>query len=325
MRILKYKTDLSENDVTPKEIFMKRREFMVGSIALGASLKALSVDSPKIEGTPKWMQDKILSSKGMTNKSDDKLTPLHDVTSHNNFYEFGTHKAAPKLKSGGFKAFPWEVKVSGECAVTGTFDLEDLIKEMMIEERIYRLRCVEGWSMVIPWMGFSLASLIKKLQPTSNAKYIQFVTSDDKEQFPAIGSRFSTIDWPYREGLRMDEAMHDLSFMAIGLYGDALPAQNGAPLRLVVPWKYGFKSIKSIVEIRFVEEQPYTTWNAISDKEYGFYANVNPQVDHPRWSQATEKRLPSGLFSSNRIETKMFNGYPQVAGLYKGMDLKKYF
>ncbi|BCE00475.1 protein-methionine-sulfoxide reductase catalytic subunit MsrP [Marinicellulosiphila megalodicopiae] len=324
MRLLKFKTDLKESDVTPKDIFVRRREFMAGSIALGVGVQSFASDEIKKDSSPKWMQDKLSISKGTTIKAEDQLTPYSDVTSHNNFYEFGTHKAAPKLKSENFKPFPWQVKISGHVEQAGTFDLEYLIKEMMIEERIYRLRCVEAWSMVIPWMGFSLASLIKKLQPTSKAKYIQFVTSDDKEQFPAIGDRFSNIDWPYREGLRMDEAMHDLSFMAIGLYGESLPAQNGAPLRLVVPWKYGFKSIKSIVEIRFVGEQPYTTWNAISSKEYGFYANVNPEVDHPRWSQATERRLPNGLFSANRVDTKMFNGYSEVASLYKGMDLKKF-
>jgi sulfoxide reductase catalytic subunit YedY len=246
------------------------------------------------------------------------------VTSYNNFYEFGTGKDDPARNAGSLITDPWSVTVEGECETQGSFNLEDILKSMPLEERIYRLRCVEAWSMVIPWIGFPLADLIKRFKPLSSAKYVEFTTLEAPKQMIGQRSRFSTIDWPYVEALRIDEAMNPLTLMAVGLYGEVLPKQNGAPLRLVIPWKYGFKSIKSIVKIRFTETPPINTWQAIAPREYGFYANVNPEVSHPRWSQAKERRLPSGLFSANRIETQMFNGYgEQVAHLYKGMDLRK--
>ena len=254
----------------------------------------------------------------------DKPTPYADATSYNNFYEFGTDKSDPARHAGTLKTRPWTVVVEGEVRKPGTWDIETLLKLGAMEERIYRLRCVEGWSMVIPWVGYSLAELIRQVEPTGNAKFVQFVTLADRAQMP--GLRSSVLDWPYVEGLRLDEAMHPLTLLAFGMYGEVLPNQNGAPLRLVVPWKYGFKSGKSIVRIRFVEKQPKTSWEAAAPSEYGFYSNVNPKVDHPRWSQATERRIgEDGLFAKKR-PTLMFNGYePQVGQLYAGMDLKRFY
>jgi sulfoxide reductase catalytic subunit YedY len=254
----------------------------------------------------------------------DKATPYTDASNYNNFYEFGTDKADPARYAGTLKPRPWTVAVEGEVRKPGTFDLDALLKLAPMEERIYRLRCVEGWSMVIPWVGWSLAELIRKVEPTGNARFVQFVTLADKAQMPGLGS--SVLDWPYVEGLRLDEAMHPLTLLAFGMYGEVLPNQNGAPVRLVVPWKYGFKSGKSIVKIRFVDKQPRTSWEATLPDEYGFYSNVNPKVDHPRWSQATERRIgEDGLFAKKRA-TLMFNGYEaQVGQLYAGMDLKKFF
>ena len=254
----------------------------------------------------------------------DKPTPYGDVTTYNNFYEFGTDKADPAKNAHTLKARPWTVVVEGEVKKPGTYDLDALLKLAAMEERIYRMRCVEGWSMVIPWQGWSLAELIKRVEPNGNAKFVQFVTFADRAQMPGLTS--SVLDWPYLEALRLDEAMHPLTLLAFGLYGEVLPNQNGAPLRLVVPWKYGFKSGKSIVKIRFVEKQPKTSWEAAASEEYGFYSNVNPKVDHPRWSQATERRIgEDGLFAKKRA-TLMFNGYEaQVGQLYAGMDLKRHF
>jgi sulfoxide reductase catalytic subunit YedY len=255
----------------------------------------------------------------------EKPTPYQDVTSYNNFYEFGTDKADPARNAHTLKPRPWTVAVEGEVKKPKTFDLDELLKLAPMEERIYRLRCVEGWSMVIPWVGYSLAELIKRVEPTGNAKFVQFVTLADKAQMP--GLRSGVLDWPYVEGLRLDEAMHPLTLLGFGLYGEVLPNQNGAPVRVVVPWKYGFKSAKSIVKIRFVEKQPKTSWELAAPQEYGFYSNVNPEVDHPRWSQATERRIgeAGGLFAK-RKPTLMFNGYEaQVGPLYAGMDLKKHF
>ena len=254
------------------------------------------------------------------------LTRIEDITSYNNFYEFGTGKADPSRAARTLRTSPWNVAVSGECEKPGTLSFEDLLKGVGSEERIYRLRCVEGWSMVIPWLGVPLGEVLKKFAPTSKAKYVAFTTLADPAQMP--GLRFRSIDWPYREGLRIDEAMHPLAFLATGLYGKPLPQQNGAPLRLVVPWKYGFKSIKSIVGIRFTERMPPTAWNRLQPSEYGFYSNVNPEVDHPRWSQKTERRIAgtgNRLFA-DRIRTRKFNGYgEQVAALYSGMDLKRWY
>jgi sulfoxide reductase catalytic subunit YedY len=254
----------------------------------------------------------------------EKPTSRQDATTYNNFYEFGTDKADPAANAHTLKTRPWTVAIEGEVKAPRSFDLDALMKLAPMEERIYRLRCVEGWSMVIPWVGWSLSHLIKAAEPTGNAKFVQFVTLADRAQMP--GLRSSVLEWPYVEALRLDEAMHPLSMLAFGMYGEVLPKQNGAPLRLVVPWKYGFKSGKSIVRIRFLAQQPKTSWELAASSEYGFYSNVNPQVDHPRWSQATERRIgEDGLFAKKRA-TLMFNGYePQVAPLYAGMDLKKFF
>ena len=254
----------------------------------------------------------------------EKLTDYLDVTGYNNFYEFGTDKSDPAENAHTLKTRPWTVAVEGEIKNPKVYDIDALLKLSALEERIYRLRCVEGWSMVIPWIGYSLAELIKRAEPTGNAKYVEFVTLADPKTMPYVGSR--VLDWPYVEGLRMDEAMHPLALLTFGLYGQVLPNQNGAPVRMVVPWKYGFKSAKSIVKIRFVEKQPGTAWNKAARNEYGFYSNVNPNVDHPRWSQATERRIgEDGIFAKRR-KTLMFNGYEaQVGQLYAGMDLKKYY
>jgi len=248
------------------------------------------------------------------------MTPLRDVTSYNNFYEFGTDKGDPAANAGTLRPRPWTVAIEGEVNRPQVVDIDQLIKWAPLEERIYRMRCVEAWSMVVPWLGFPLGELIKRVEPTSRARYVVFTTLLDPEQMPE--QRRTVLDWPYVEGLRLDEAMHPLTLLVMGLYGKPLPNQNGAPLRLVVPWKYGFKGIKSIVKIRFTEKQPLTTWNSAAPEEYGFYANVNPEVDHPRWSQATERRIGEFL----RRPTLPFNGYAeQVAGLYSGMDLRRFF
>jgi sulfoxide reductase catalytic subunit YedY len=252
----------------------------------------------------------------------DKLTPYNDVISYNNFYEFGTGKGDPVQNAQKLKTRPWTVAVEGAVKKPKVYDLDELLKLAPMEERIYRMRCVEGWSMVIPWVGYSMSELIKRVEPTGNAKYVEFVTLADEKQMPFLGS--NVLHWPYVEGLRMDEAMNPLTLLAFGLYGEVLPNQNGAPLRVAVPWKYGFKSGKSIVKIRFTEKQPLTSWNTAAAREYGFYSNVNPKVDHPRWSQATERRIgEDGVFSKKR-PTLMFNGYEaQVGQLYAGMDLTK--
>jgi sulfoxide reductase catalytic subunit YedY len=257
----------------------------------------------------------------MRSELDERLNSYRDVTTYNNFYEFGTDKSDPARNSGNFNPEPWTVTVGGECNKPGTYALEDLLRPHTMEDRVYRLRCVEAWSMVIPWYGFPLADLINRLEPTGNANFVTFKTVVRPSEMP--GQRSNVLQWPYIEGLRMDEAMHPLTLMATGVYGMDLPNQNGAPLRLIVPWKYGFKGIKSIVSIDFVEEMPNNTWKVSNSREYGFYANVNPNVDHPRWSQARERRLPS-LFRNH--ETLMFNGYAdQVAHLYAGMDLTRWY
>jgi sulfoxide reductase catalytic subunit YedY len=251
-------------------------------------------------------------------KPDDKINAWEDITSYNNFYEFGTDKDDPERNAKNFRTQPWTVSIEGECNKKGVMNLEDVLKGETLEQRIYRHRCVEGWSMVIPWVGFPLGNLVKRLEPTSKAKFVEFTSLADSKQM--IGVRMPILAWPYREGLRMDEAMHPLALMVVGLYDEVLPNQDGAPLRLAVPWKYGFKHIKSIVKIKFVEKAPLNTWQEQASNEYGFYANVNPTVDHPRWSQATERRI--GEFF--RRKTLMFNGYgDQVASLYTGMDLRK--
>ena len=327
------RSDCIESDVTPEAVYLNRRRFMQGAAlsVAGAGLPAIaSADAGRYPGveaadSPEWLRKKLAQAKwDVAGASGETITPYKDATHYNNFYEFGPEKGDPARNASELVTEPWVVTVDGEVGRPGKYALEDLISEAELQERIYRLRCVEGWSMVIPWLGVSLAGMIRRLEPTSNAKYVRFETLTRPEQMPGMRAAFSLIDWPYVEGLRMDEAMHPLSLMAIGMYGRALPNQNGAPLRLVVPWKYGFKSIKSIVRISFVREQPATTWETMAPQEYGFYANVNPNVSHPRWSQARERRLPGSLFSPNVRETLMFNGYgEEVSKLYAGMDLSK--
>lgn len=322
---------LLESQVTDESVYQSRRSilkklgFVGASSLIAPSSHAIDFFSSKPSNTFKRSALDFQLAESTTQM----LTPEAKVISHNNFYEFGTSKNDPVENAQAFKVNPWQLKVSGEVNNPITLDYDDLFKAFPLEERIYRLRCVEAWSMVIPWIGFSLASLLKKADPTSKAKYVAFETLYDPEQMPGQESRRigGGIDYPYVEGLRIDEAMNSLTLLSVGLYGKTLPAQNGAPIRLVVPWKYGFKSIKSIVNIRLTEKMPPTTWNILAPKEYGFYANVNPQVDHPRWSQASERRITSGgLFQRNRIETLPFNGYgEQVAHLYKNMNLKAFY
>jgi sulfoxide reductase catalytic subunit YedY len=314
------------SEITPRAVYMQRRQWMQALAAgaagaAGAALPALAQTTPrpnKLAALP-GAKSSVAGAVVM-----DKLTPYADASSYNNFYEFGTDKSDPVRLAGTLKTRPWTVAIEGEVKKPGSYDLETLLKLAPMEERIYRMRCVEGWSMVIPWVGWSLAELIKRVEPTGNAKYVQFVTLADRAQMPGI--RSSVLDWPYVEGLRLDEAMNPLTLLAFGMYGEVLPNQNGAPVRLVVPWKYGFKSGKSIVKIRFVDKQPKTSWEEAAPQEYGFYSNVNPKVDHPRWSQATERRIgEDGLFAKKR-PTLMFNGYEaQVGQLYAGMDLKKFY
>ena len=296
------------SEITDEQTYLDRREFIAASGLIVGTTLAGAPDAGGLLGSV----ERVLGNE------DDELTPYQDVTTYNNFYEFGTGKDEPAKRAGDFRTRPWTVTVEGEVDRPGEYDIDQLLRIADQEERVYRLRCVEGWSMVIPWMGVSLATLIKQFQPTSRAKYVEFVTLYDPQQMP--GQRRSVLDWPYVEGLRLDEALNPLTLMAFGLYGKPLPNQNGAPLRLVVPWKYGFKSIKSIVTMRFRETQPVNTWNVAIPNEYGFYANVNPHVDHPRWSQAKERRI--GEFFKR--DTLIFNGYgDEVAHLYSGMDLRR--
>jgi sulfoxide reductase catalytic subunit YedY len=298
------------SEITPRELFLNRRQ-LVGSLAALAALPSLAAPA-KLE----YRRNAALSIADPPNS-------FEDITNYNNFYEFGSDKSDPAKNSGRFKPAPWSVRIAGEAEVQGTFALEDIVRPHPLEERIYRLRCVEAWSMVIPWVGFPLADLLKRFKPTSRAKYVAFTTVQRPSEMP--GQRLPILDWPYVEGLRIDEAMHPLSLLAVGVYGQQLPNQNGAPLRLVVPWKYGFKSIKSIVEIRFTERQPPTTWSRLAPDEYGFFANVNPAVDHPRWSQATERVIGSAFLAPRR-KTLPFNGYAaQVASLYRGMDPRRLY
>lgn len=309
---------LPRSAITPEALFWDRRRFMqlaAGSLASLAAPACLSrAPEPEPTATASAMRD------GRVDYADgEALNSFEDITSYNNFYEFGTGKSDPARYAHTLELKPWTLRVDGECEAGGDFDLHQLIATLPSEERIYRLRCVEGWSMVIPWRGFELGPFLQRFAPTDKARYVAFETAVKPKQMRLSASG---IDWPYREGLRMDEAMNPLSFMATGLYDKPLPRQNGAPMRLVVPWKYGFKSIKSIVRIRFTASEPQTTWNMLQPREYGFYANVNPTVDHPRWSQARERRIGE-LF---KRDTLMFNGYAeQVAGLYDGMDLRKYY
>ena len=307
------------SQITPEAAYLNRRELLAAALASGA-LAALLAHADEAAPKPDPRFSFIRNPKYSVTAAP---TSFKAITHYNNFYEFGTSKEEPAENAGTLRTRPWSVTVGGECESRGTFAFEDLIKGLPLEERVYRLRCVEAWSMVIPWLGFQLSGLIQKLKPTSNAKFVQFVTLMDPKQMP--GESSEVLQWPYVEALRMDEAMNPLALMAIGLYGQVLPNQNGAPLRLVVPWKYGFKGIKSIVKINFLQTQPRNTWNIATPNEYGFYANVNPHVDHPRWSQATERPIGKGLFAKLQ-PTLMFNGYENEVGyLYKGMDLRRNF
>ncbi|MFY0728492.1 protein-methionine-sulfoxide reductase catalytic subunit MsrP [Pseudomonas sp. NFX15] len=327
-------SDCHESDVTPESLYLSRRNVLgaaVAGLAVGALPQwARAEDAaryPEVEAgkAPAWFSEKLPATRwGAVSVKDEAITPFKDATHYNNFYEFGTDKSDPAANAVALKTKPWSVVVDGEVGKPGRYALEDFMKPYQLEERIYRLRCVEAWSMVIPWIGFPLSALLKEVQPTSSAKFIRFETLQDPKVMPGQRSGFALIDWPYIEGLRLDEAMNPLAILAVGMYGRELPNQNGAPLRLVVPWKYGFKSVKSIVRISLVSEQPKTTWQSIASDEYGFYANVNPTVDHPRWTQARERRLPSSLFKPNVRDTQMFNGYSEeVASLYTGLDLRK--
>ncbi len=316
--LIKKASDIPSSEITPQSAYMNRRSFISGAAAHGAGLAALGGEMVKPSEVVR-ASAKLTTVKSQFSTTEPE-TPFKDITNYNNFYEFSTDKYGPADLARNFRTRPWKVKVGGAVAQKKTYEVEDLMKLAPLEERIYRMRCVEGWSMVIPWVGFSLSTLINQVQPTSKAKYVKFTTLMDMTQFP--GQRSQVLDWPYTEGLRMDEAMHPLTLLTFGLYGETLPNQDGAPVRIVVPWKYGFKSIKSIVSIDFVGSEPATAWNTAAPNEYGFYSNVNPNVDHPRWSQATERRI--GEFFKRK--TLMFNGYgDQVASLYNGMDLKKYF
>ena len=297
------------SEITPENIYKNRRKF-IKNMGLAAGSMFIG-------------QNLVNSASANTNKEELKLTDYRYVTTYNNYYEFGTAKSNPVERSQKFKTTPWDVIIDGEVENPIKISMDEILEMFPSEERIYKLRCVEGWSMVIPWLGFPLNKILNKALPTNKAKFVKFISVLDPEQM--IGQRFPILDWPYKEGLRIDEAMHDLTILVTGLYGKKLPNQNGAPLRLMVPWKYGFKSSKAIVNIKLVEKMPTSSWMKASPNEYGFYSNVNPTVDHPRWSQATERVIGGGIISP-RIPTTMFNGYgDEVANLYTGMDLKKYF
>jgi sulfoxide reductase catalytic subunit YedY len=320
--VIKKTRDIRSAEITPKEIYLQRRKFLAGIGAAGFALVAarflphtLKAGTRTVEGTKLQYIKSSLSTQGET------LTPLQEITTYNNFCEFGLDKSGPAKNAEDFKTTPWTVSIEGMVKESGVYDVDSIIKmHPALEERIYRFRCVEAWSMVIPWIGIPLSSVIKAVDPGSKARFVVFETLFDPKRMP--GQKPGVMPWPYTEALRLDEAMHPLTILAVGLYGETLPNQDGAPIRLVVPWKYGFKSIKSIVKIKFVENQPKTTWNSMAPREYGFYANVNPRVDHPHWSQARERRI--GDFFER--PTLMFNGYgDQVAGLYSGMDLRRNF
>jgi methionine sulfoxide reductase catalytic subunit len=313
--VARWKPDMSEREATPEGLFLRRREFL----ALGAAGAALLL-VPRAGSAGEPTGAPLAVGRRVEKAGGEKQTPWDAVTGYNNFYELGTEKDEPARNAGSLRPRPWSVAIEGEVKRPQTVDLDELLKWFPLEERVYRMRCVEAWSMVIPWVGFPLADLVRRVEPTSRAKYVAFQTLHDPAQLP--GQKRRVLEWPYVEGLRMDEATHPLALLAFGVYGRALPGQNGAPLRLVVPWKYGFKGAKSIVKIRFQEAQPRNTWNVSAPSEYGFYANVNPAVDHPRWSQASERRI--GEFF--RRKTLPFNGYAdEVASLYAGMDLKANF
>ena len=314
---------IAPSEITPEAVYLDRRRLLAAGIAGFALGQAGVLGAAAPTAPPAPAMGRFKAPRNTKLSISDPPNSYEDASTYNNFYEFGTDKADPAVNARDFRPDPWHVTVDGECEVKGRFALEDLLKPHALEERVYRLRCVEAWSMVIPWSGIPMAELLKRFKPTSNAKHVEFTTLMDPKQMP--GQRYRVLDWPYLEGLRIDEAMHPLTLMAFGMYGRSLPNQNGAPLRLVVPWKYGFKNIKSIVRIRFTEKAPRNSWQNAAPDEYGYYANVNPAVDHPRWSQATERRIGGSLFAK-RHPTLPFNGYADaVASLYAGMDLRRNF
>ena len=320
-RIALHGDNIARSEITPQRVYENRRRVLraAGAMAMG-SLMGVSGEALAMYTSPDAKGQKLVAKTNPKFVAQDKVTPYKDITTYNNFYEFGTDKSDPAQNAGTLRPHPWRVSVEGEVKNAKVFDIDDLLKMAPLEERVYRHRCVEGWSIVVPWVGFSLSELIKRVNPQSKAKFVEFTTLLDPTQMP--GQRRAVLDWPYVEGLRMDEAMHPLALLCFGMYGEDLPNQDGAPLRIILPWKYGFKSAKAIVHIRFTDKQPLNTWNVSAPSEYGFYSNVNPTVDHPRWSQAKERRL--GEFFKR--PTLMFNGYAdQVASLYSGMDLKKNF
>jgi sulfoxide reductase catalytic subunit YedY len=321
--LIRTASDIKAREITPKELYINRRSFIKSAALLAGSI-ATGFSAPDLFGAVDSKTQQLSGVRKSSYSTSEKVNSFKDITNYNNFYELGVEKTDPAQNAKYLVTRPWTVTVEGEVKKPKTYDIDQIMKLSPLEERIYRLRCVEAWSMVIPWTGFPLSALINDVQPTANAKFIQFVTLYDPKRLPGQQKSIfgNVLDWPYTEGLRMDEAMHPLTIVAVGLYGEVLPNQDGAPVRLVVPWKYGFKSIKSIVKVRFVEKQPPTAWNTQAPQEYGFYSNVNPEVDHPRWSQATERRIGEFL----RRKTLPFNGYgEQVASLYTGMDLKKYY
>jgi sulfoxide reductase catalytic subunit YedY len=327
--LIRKPSDVAPSEITPQAAYLRRREFLRQAAALGVAGTMLPVVSGSVlaqTASPVIEPGKLAKLPGKPSRLSiaEKMTPHKDVVTYNNYYEFGTDKSQPAQYAHKLKTRPWSVAIDGEVKARKTIGVEELLKLAPMEERIYRMRCVEGWSMVIPWVGYSMSELIKRAEPTSKAKYVAFTTAVQPESM--IGLSLPVLEWPYIEGLRMDEAMHPLALLGFGLYGEVLPGQNGAPVRLVVPWKYGFKSIKSIVRITFMESMPKTSWNVAAASEYGFYSNVNPGVSHPRWSQASERRIGEDGFFTPKRKTLMFNGYAdQVAGLYAGMDLKKFF
>jgi methionine sulfoxide reductase catalytic subunit len=316
--LLRRPSDVVASEITPREAYLGRREFIVGAAALGLGVGfSAAFPAVRADASP------LAAAKSPLSTANEPPTPLKDVSAYNNYYEFGADKGDPARNAHTLTTKPWTVRIDGLVGKPADFDLDDLIRPIALEERIYRMRCVEGWSMVIPWVGVPLADVLKRVEPQGSAKYVAFKTLVRPAEMPGQRGLFQPLTWPYVEGLRLDEAMHPLTILAVGLYGETLPNQNGAPIRLVVPWKYGFKGIKSIVRISLTEKQPPTSWNLQNPGEYGFYSNVNPTVDHPRWSQATERRIgESGLFAKRR-PTLLFNGYgEQVASLYTGLDLK---
>ncbi|MGI4721060.1 MAG: protein-methionine-sulfoxide reductase catalytic subunit MsrP [Janthinobacterium lividum] len=310
------------SEITPRAVYEGRRDFLA-RIAATAVAGSGVWEMANREAFAQSAGQRLAAARNAALSTEEKQTAFKDASSYNNFYEFGTDKGDPAENAHTLRTRPWTVTIDGEVKKPITLDIDRILKLAPLEERVYRLRCVEGWSMVIPWVGYSLSNILKQVEPTGNAKYVEFTTLADRRQMP--GLRSPVLDWPYVEGLRMDEAMHPLALLGLGMYGQVLPNQNGAPVRLIVPWKYGFKSAKSIVRIRLTSRQPRTAWNDSAPNEYGFYSNVNPNVDHPRWSQATERRIGEDGFFQRKRKTLMFNGYGQVASLYSGMDLKKFF